>query len=317
MSSHSHDHKHDHKHDHNHGHHHHHGPTNLDGINRAFYIGIGLNLAFTAIEFIVGIKHDSLALLSDASHNLSDVASLIISLIGMKLAQKAATLTYTYGYKKASILASLINAILLMVVVIGIFKEAIERLSNPPEVPGQVIIITAIIGVVINAASAFLFSKGQKDDINIKGAFMHLMVDALVSVGVVISGFIIKYTGLNIIDPLISFGIGAIIIISTYSLLRESLKLTLDGIPREIDINETISLIKQNPKVSDVHHVHIWALSSTQNALTAHIEPEEEYSLEEVQSIKKELKHELVHHKIQHATLEFSSKNVDCCDPDC
>lgn len=305
-----------HHHDHKHGHHHHELPS-LEGINRAFYIGIGLNLAFTAIEFIVGLKHDSLALLSDASHNLSDVASLIISLIGMKLARKAATLTYTYGYKKASILASLINAILLMVVVIGIFKEAIERLANPPEVPGQVIIITAIIGVLINAASAFLFSKGQKDDINIKGAFMHLMVDALVSVGVVISGFLIKYTGLNIIDPLISFGIGAIIIVSTYSLLKESLKLTLDGIPQDIKMEIIIELIKKHPKVSDVHHVHIWALSSTQNALTAHIEPLEEYSLEEVQSIKKDLKHELEHHKIQHATLEFASRNVDCCQPNC
>ena len=311
MSSHNHDH-----HDHSHGHHHH-GPADLEGINRAFYIGIGLNLLFTVIEFVVGYSNDSLALLSDASHNLSDVASLVISLIGMKLAKKAATLTYTYGYKKASILASLINAILLMVVVIGIFKEAIERLSAPPEVPGQVIIITAIIGVIINAASAFLFSKGQKHDINVKGAFMHLMVDALVSVGVVIGGVLIKYTGLNIIDPLISFVIGGFIIISTYGLLRESLKLTLDGIPREIKMDTITQLMTDHPKVSDVHHVHIWALSSTQNALTAHIEPEEEYSLKEVQSIKKDLKHALKDHKIQHATLEFGSKNAACCDPEC
>lgn len=311
-----HDHDHHHSDKYSHGHHHH-GPADLEGINRAFYIGIGLNLLFTAIEFIVGFRNDSLALLADASHNLSDVASLIISLIGMRLAQKAATLTYTYGYKKASILASLINAILLLVVVIGIFKEAVERLSAPPEVPGQVIIITAIIGVVINGASAFLFSKGQKHDINVKGAFMHLMVDALVSVGVVISGVLIHYTGWNIIDPLISFAIGGFIILSTYGLLRESLKLTLDGIPREIDVDEIIILIKEHPKVSDVHHVHIWALSSTQNALTAHIVPTEEYTLAEVQSIKKELKHALENHKIQHATLEFGSNMVDCCDPEC
>ena len=303
---------------HNHSHdHHHHAPADLKSLNRAFYIGIGLNLLFTVIEFVVGYSNDSLALLADASHNLSDVASLIISLIGMRLAQKAATLTYTYGYKKASILASLINAILLIIVVIGIFREAIERLASPPEVPGKVIIITAIIGVFINAASAFLFSKGQKHDINVKGAFMHLMVDALVSVGVVISGVLIQYTGWNIIDPLISFVIGSVIIISTYSLLKESLKLTLDGIPRDIEKNEIIDLITDHPKVSNVHHVHIWALSSTQNALTAHVIPKEEYSLEEVQGIKNELKHDLEHHKIQHATLEFGSNNVDCCDPKC
>lgn len=304
--------------EHNHDHsHHHHGPTSLDGINRAFYIGIGLNLIFTVIEFIVGVRNDSLALLSDASHNLSDVASLIISLIGMRLAQKAATTLYTYGYKKASILASLINAVLLMVVVVGIVKEAIERLTAPPEVPGQVIIITAIIGVLINTASAFLFSKGQKDDINVKGAFMHLMVDALVSVGVVISGAVIYYTGWNIIDPIISFVIGGVIIISTYGLLKESLKLTLDGIPKEINPAEITLLLNNHPKVANVHHVHIWALSSTQNAITAHIEPREEYSLAEVQKIKKELKHSLEHHKIQHATLEFGSTEAGCCDSDC
>lgn len=306
----------DHEHNHNHGHHHH-GPTNLDGINRAFYIGIGLNLLFTVIEFIVGYHNDSLALLADASHNLSDVASLVISLIGMRLAKKAATLTYTYGYKKASILASLINAVLLMVVVIGIFREAFERLTAPPEVPGQIIIITAIIGVAINAASAFLFSKGQKHDINVKGAYLHLMVDALVSVGVVISGVVIYYTEWNIIDPLISFAIGGMIIFSTYGLLKESLKLTLDGIPQDIKMTSIIQLMMDHPKVSDVHHVHIWALSSTQNALTAHIVPEKEYSLEEVQGIKKELKHQLAHHKIQHATLEFGSTNVGCCDQNC
>ena len=312
----THHHESEHKHDHGH-HHHHHGPASLEGITRAFYIGIGLNLAFTAIEFFIGLRYDSLALLSDASHNLSDVASLVISLIGMKLAKKAATLAYTYGYKKASILASLINAVLLIVVVIGIFKEAIERLASPPEVPGQVIMITAIIGVAINTASAFLFAKGQKDDINVKGAFMHLMVDALVSVGVVIGGFIIQKTGWNIIDTIISFVIGGVIIVSTYNLLRESLKLTLDGTPQDIDIKNITALLQSHDKVCNVHHVHIWALSSTQNALTAHIIPNKDYSLEEVQTIKKELKHDLLHHKIHHATLEFGSVNVCCSDQKC
>ncbi len=298
-------------------HEHHHAPQSFEGITRVFYIGIGLNLLFTVIEFAVGLNTNSLALLSDASHNLSDVASLVISLMGMKLAQKAATAAYTYGYKKASILASLINAILLMVVVLGIVKEAFERLSAPPAVPGNVIIITAIIGVFINAISAFLFSKGQKDDINIKGAFLHLMVDALVSVGVVIGGFAINYTGWNIIDPIISFVIATVIIITTFDLLRESLKLTLDGIPKDIDNEEIIGLLKGHSEVKDVHHVHIWALSSTQNALTAHIIPKEDISLAKVQEIKNELKHQLKHHNISHATLEFGSNVIPCYDAEC
>jgi cobalt-zinc-cadmium efflux system protein len=286
----------------------------LENINRAFYIGIILNIAYTAIEFIVGYLNNSLALISDASHNLSDVASLVISLIGMKLAQKAATHTYTYGYKKASILASLINAILLVIVVFTIFKEAIDRLNSPPEIAGGVIIITALIGVAINSISAFLFFKGQKNDINIKGAFIHLMVDALVSVGVVIAGVVIHFTGWNIVDPIISFVIGGVIILSTYGLLKESLKLTLDGIPKDINFNKVKEIISENPHVKNVHHVHIWALSSTENALTAHICLESNnHSSAEIMKIKKEIKHQIEHEKINHVTLEIDS-NLDECD---
>lgn len=303
--------------DHHHHHHHDHSLSSLQGITRAFYWGIGLNLLFTLVEFYYGLQSQSLALLSDASHNLSDVASLVISLIGMRLAQKAATQAYTYGYKKASIFASLINAILLMVVVVGIIKEAIERLSAPPEVPGNVIIITACIGVFINGISAFLFAKGQKDDINIKGAFLHLMVDALVSVGVVISGLLIQKTSWYIIDPIISFIIGAVIIVSTYSLLKESIRLSLDGIPQGIDINKIKDLLLEDERVGNVHHIHIWALSSTQNALTAHIVPAEEISLKEAQELKNTLKHTLEHHKIHHATLELGSTQVNCCNSQC
>ena len=297
---------------------HHHGPSGLKNINRAFYFGILLNAVYTAIEFIVGYLNNSLAPISDASHNLSDVASLIISLIGMKLAQKAATLTYTYGYKKASILASLINAILLVIVVFSIFKEALERLNSPPEITGSVIIITALIGVAINSFSAFLFFKGQKDDINIKGAFIHLMVDALVSVGVVIAGIVIHFTGWNIVDPIISFVIGGVIILSTYGLLKESLKLTLDGIPKDIDSIKVKKIISDHPHVIDVHHVHIWALSSTENALTAHIcLDSDSYSSANVMKIKREIKHQMEQEKIQHVTLEVDS-NLDECDaPGC
>ena len=296
---------------------HNHGPSTLKNINNAFYIGILLNLLFTIIEFIVGYLNNSLSLISDATHNLSDVASLIISLIGMKLAQKAATLTYTYGYKKASILASFINSVLLFVVVFNIFKEAIERFDAPPEVGGKVIIITALIGVFINTLSAFLFYKGQKDDINIRGAFLHLLVDAIVSVGVVISGIFIYYTNWNILDIIISVIIAIVILMTTWGLFKESLKLTLDGIPKGIDLEKIKSLMNNFKGIKSVHHIHIWAISSTTNALSAHIVLDNNYSLNELMNIKSKLKHELQHKNIQHITLEVDTNLTECEEQEC
>ena len=296
---------------------HNHGPSTLENINRAFYIGIALNLLFTIIEFVVGYLNNSLALISDATHNLSDVASLVISLVAMKLAQKAANLTFTYGYKKASILASFINSVLLLVVVFTILKEAIERFNSPPEVGGKVIIITAIIGVLINTISAFLFYKGQKDDINVRGAFLHLLVDAIVSVGVVISGIIILYTNWHITDIIVSIIIAVVILVTTWGLFKESLKLTLDAIPKGIDLVNIKKIILNNDRVKDVHHVHIWALSSTINALSAHIILDKEYSIQDSMKIKAHLRHELEHHNIQHITIEIDSDTIDCDELEC
>lgn len=307
---------HSHSHTHGHDHHHHHGPSSLSNLNRAFFIGIGLNAIFTLIEFVYGYVYNSLALISDASHNLSDVASLILSLLGMKLAQKAATTSYTYGYKKASLLASLINAVLLFVVVFGIIREAIERLTSPPEVLGMGIVIVASIGVVINSISAFLFFKGQKEDINIRGAFLHLMVDALVSVGVVISGLVIAHTGWFIIDPIISFIIAATIIFTTWSLLKESVRLVLDAVPKEIDTKKVITAMEKIEGVASVHHVHIWALSSKTNALTAHILLHEN-NVDNWASVKANLRHELIHQNISHTTLEMEKTDEDCLHNDC
>ena len=301
---------------HHEGHdHHHHGPQDLSAINNAFYIGIALNTIFTIIEFVYGYIDNSLALLADASHNLSDVASLIISMIGMKLAQKAAQVSYTYGYKKASILASFINSVLLILIVFNILKEAVERFSAPPEIGGSTIIIVASIGVLINTVSAFLFFKGQKDDINIKGAFLHLMVDALVSVGVVISGVIIHYTGWNLIDPIISVIIGITILLTTWNLFRESLKLTLDGVPRGIKKEEVIQKVEKITGVDSIHHVHIWALSSSENAFTAHVVVSGEFSMKKWDELKHDIKHVLEHESIQHVTLELDGKN--CKEKDC
>lgn len=305
------------EHHHDHSHHHHHHVSDLKRINQAFYVGIGANALYTLIEFVVGIRINSLALISDASHNLSDVATLIISLLGMKLAQKGATSLYTYGYKKASILASFVNAVILCLIVIKIGIESIERFSNPPQMLGSMIMITALIGVFINGVSAFLFYKGQKDDINIKGAFLHLLVDALVSFGVIVSGITISFTGWNIIDPIISFVIAFVILFSTWSLLKESVKLILDGVPQQISNEKIQSLLENHPDIASVHHLHIWALSSSENALTAHLVLKEDVSLEAFMHIKKELKHELFHQGIQHATLEIDCLSVICDDTSC
>lgn len=290
--------------------------SSKSNITRAFIIGIGLNLLFTGVEFITGFLYNSLALISDATHNLSDVGSLVLSLIGMKLAEKAATKSYTYGYKKVTILASLINAILLVVVVFGILKEAIERFVHPPDVLGEGIIIVASIGVVINSISAYLFYKDQKSDINIKGAFIHLLVDAIVSVGVVLSGVMLIYTGWNLLDPIISIAVVIVIVISTWGLLFESIRLTLGGVPKDIDTDKITELILGINGVNDVHHVHIWAISSTTNALTAHIKVGQ--GQEKMwDQIKARIKSELVNKNIQHTTLELESDDADCETNDC
>jgi len=296
---------------------HNHTLPSIDKINRAFYIGIGLNVLYTAIEFFVGYSTNSLALIADASHNLSDVASLIISLIGMRLAQKAATFLYTYGYKKASILASLINSILLIIIVVKIFIEGIERLSSSPQVAGNIIIITALIGVLINTVSAFLFYKGQKQDINIKGAFLHLIVDAVVSLGVVISGIIIYYTNWNIIDPIISLIIGIVIIFSTWSLLKESIKLTLDGVPKDINLRKIENILLRNRFIEEIHHLHVWALSSSENALTVHVILKKNVDIQEFLIAKNEIKQDLAHENIQHSTIELDDMNQECKEIKC
>lgn len=296
---------------------HSHSVASLESINRAFYIGIGLNLVYTIIEFVMGFRINSLALISDASHNLSDVASLVISLLGLKLTQKAATYSFTYGYKKASILASFINAVLLVYIAVKIILEAIERFDAPPEMAGSMIIITATIGLIINALSAFLFYKGQKQDINVKGAFLHLLVDALVSVGVIVSGVIIHFTGWYTADVLTSLVVAVVILVSTWNLLTESVKLILDGVPQSIKVDKIRQIMESHPKVCSVHHIHIWALSSQENALTAHLVIEDSSTFEEIDQLKKEIRHTLQHEHIQHTTFEVELSKMKCKCDDC
>jgi cation diffusion facilitator family transporter len=255
-----------HEHSHQHSH-----TINAESLNKAFIIGIVLNLAFVVIEFAAGFWFNSLALLSDAGHNLSDVVSLVLALLAFRLAKIKANEHYTYGYKKSTILVSLLNAVILLVAVGAIVIESIHKLSNPAVVPGGAIAWVAGVGVLINAFTAFLFMKDKEKDLNVKGAYLHMAADALVSVGVLVAGIVISRTGWYIIDPIIGLIVAVVILISTWDLLHDSLRLTLDGVPASIDSQKVVEAIRVLPGVDDVHHIHIWAISTTENALTAHI----------------------------------------------
>ena len=294
--------------------HSHHKPD-LTTIGKAFIIGIVLNLAFVIVEFITGIATNSLALMSDAGHNLSDVATLALALFAFQIAKRKATAKYTFGFHKGTILASLANAVILLIAVGSIGWEAIQRFMQPEETKGQVISMVAGIGIVINAASAFFFFRDKDKDLNAKGAYLHLMLDALVSVGVVISGLIITYTGLKWIDPLVSILIMAVVIYSTWGLLTESLRLSLDAVPASVDPEKVRTEVLKVKGVKEIHHIHIWAMSTTKNAMTAHLVLEENTSDKQAAEIKHTVKHELEHLNIQHVTLETES--TDCHNKEC
>ncbi len=293
-----------HEHSHQHSH-----AINAESLNKAFIIGIVLNLAFVVIEFAAGFWFDSLALLSDAGHNLSDVVSLVLALLAFRLAKVKANERYTYGYKKSTILVSLLNAVILLVAVGAIVIESIHKLNNPAVVPGGAIAWVAGAGVLINAFTAFLFMKDKEKDLNVKGAYLHMAADALVSVGVLVAGIVISRTGWYIIDPIIGLIVAVVILISTWNLLHDSLRLTLDGVPTSIDSQKVVKAIRALPGVDDVHHIHIWAISTTENALTAHIVLKQPESMQEVKHL---IRHRLEDFGIGHATLEFEVPGEHC-----
>ncbi|QJG66764.1 cation diffusion facilitator family transporter [Mycoplasma phocoenae] len=288
-----------------HNHNHDNDLKNLNNISIIFYISIVLNLLFTITEYVMGYITDSLSLIADATHNFGDVGSLIIALIAHKLLQKASNKFYTYGYKRISITAALVNAIILIVLSINIGISAIERFTGTPQLVGLQIIITSAVGVVINTLSALLFWKSQKSDINIKGAFLHLLIDSLVSVSVLVSGIIIQFTGWNLIDPIMSILISVVILLSTWKLLRESFKLSLDAVPNGINVSEIESMILENQKIKYIHHLHIWALSSRVNASTVHVVLKEEIPFEDFFEIKKDIKNKMRNKNIKHITIEI------------
>lgn len=291
-------------HDHPHKHGHSHVPANFESLNKRFYIGIGLNFLFVLVEAVFGFLNHSLALLSDAGHNLSDVVSLLLSLAAFKLLKKKPSEQYTYGYRRATILASLTNAVILLLAVGFIIYEAVGRFSHPEPLQGKAVAIVAAVGIIINGLTAWLFMKDQKKDLNVKGAYLHMLADALVSAGVVIGGLIIMRTNWFWLDSVLSVIIGIVILFSTWSLLTQSLKLSMDGVPENISIPKIQQEILKHHAVQEVNHLHIWALSTTENALTAHIRLKADIKISETEAIKSEISHILEHQNIQHCTLE-------------
>ena len=294
-------------------HEHHHVDADNGQMRKILWAAIILNLLFVGVEAGVGLWQDSLSLLSDAGHNLSDVFSLVLVMIGLHLVKVHSNEHYTYGYKKSTILISLANAILLLVAVGVIIAESVHKLRYPAAIDGTVISWTAGVGILINGLTTVLLMRGQKGDLNIRGAFLHMAADTLVSIGVVISGIIITYTGWFIIDPIIGIAIAVVILISTWELLRDSMRLALDGVPEGIEVEEVMQAMQEVDHVCDVHHLHVWAMSTTENALTAHVVVDDEH---EAAGVRKALKEALRDKGITHATIEIENGD-GCCDKEC
>lgn len=247
---------------------HHHVPASF---GRAFAIGTALNLGFVAVEVAFGLLSDSVALLADAGHNASDVLGLLVAWGGATLARRPATARYTYGYKSSSILAALFNAMLLFVAVGAIAWEAARRLADPPPVAPGTMIWVAAIGILVNGATAMLFMRGSHGDLNVRGAFLHMLADAVVSAGVVVAGVLIGWTGFAWIDPVTSLVIVAVILWGSWRLFRDSLVLAMQGVPRAIEPDRVAAFLASRPGVARIHDLHIWPMSTTEVALTAHL----------------------------------------------
>ncbi|MGJ5179429.1 cation diffusion facilitator family transporter [Bradyrhizobium oligotrophicum] len=271
--SHSHHHGHDHSHDHGHSHAHSHaGHSHAPaGFGAAFAIGVSLNTAFVIAELVFGYAAHSLALISDAVHNLSDVMSLLLAWGALWLSGRRPTDRHTYGYRRASILAALINAGLLLLVVGGIAVEAFDRLRNPGEVAGATVLWVAALGIVINGATALLFMRGRDSDLNIRGAYLHMAADAAVSFGVVVAAAITIWTGWLWVDPVVSLIIALVVLLSGWELARDSVNLALDAVPRDIALPAVRDYLAALDGVSEVHDLHIWAMSTNETALTVHL----------------------------------------------
>ena len=302
-------------HEHTHDHAgHHHGSVVLTSINRSLIIGAVLNASYVLVEFIMGFRYNSLALIADAGHNLSDVASLLLSLLAFRLARVRQTPSFTYGYRKSTVLASLTNAVILLITIGAILLESIQRFRHPEPVAGGSVAWVAGIGILVNSASALLFFRDKEHDLNVKGAYLHMAADALVSLSVVIAGIVISYTGWVWLDPIIGILVAVVIMGSTWRLLTDSLRLSMDGVPTGIDLTAVQADLRAVAGVQDVHHVHVWAMSTSENALTAHLVLKSGLTDKQVAALKHDARHRLEHQKISHATLETETVAQDDCE---
>jgi len=315
MAAHDHSHSHSHGHSHAHGHSHDHTPK-IDNLNAAFIIGIILNSVFVIIEVIAGLSIHSLSLLTDAGHNLSDVAGLALALLAFKLTKVSSNNKYTYGYKRSTIIVSFFNAVILFASVGLIVYEAIIRFVHPAVVQGGIMAAVALIGIGVNAFTAWLFVKGKDGDLNIKATYLHMAMDAIVSFGVVISGVIIYFTHWYPLDSIVSIIIAIVILRGTWSLLNDSLRLEMDGVPKEMNLEKIKTELMKAKGVVDVHHMHVWALSTTENALTAHLVVDPAH-ISLFDTIKHDLRHRLEHLDISHSTFEPEFADEKCQQQDC
>jgi cobalt-zinc-cadmium efflux system protein len=298
-------HHHDHSHAHGHAGHSH-AP---DSFGFAFAIGVVLNAGFVAAEVIFGYAANSLALISDAVHNFSDVIALLLAWAAVWLARKRPTQQHTYGYRRASILAALVNAGLLLIAVGGIAVEAINRIREPADVAGWTVVLVATLGIVVNGGTALLFMRGRHGDLNIRGAYLHMAADAGVSLGVVVAAFAIMLTGWQWVDPAISLCIAAVVLASGWGLAWDSVNLALDGVPKGIELADVKIYLNQLQGVTEVHDLHIWAMSTNETALTAHLVRPGGYEDSFLHGVCEELSHRF---NIQHATLQIEAGSDVC-----
>ena len=314
---HDHDHKHDHGHDHSHGHHHHHVEIKSeDDISKAFVIGGVLNLVFVAFELAVGFLTGSVSLIADAVHNFSDVVALFLSWIGFKLNKSKPSPHFTYGLKKVSLVITFVNSITLIASLFYILYEAYNRFISPQPIAENKVILVAGLGIAVNFFSAFLFRKNQHD-VNVKGAYLHLMMDAFISLGVVVAGIGIKYTGWTILDPIAACLIVIFIAKGTILLLRESFVLLVGGVPLSIDTAKVKQQILSYKEIAEIHDFHIWSLSSSDVALTAHVKMKDKKHPGDLflREVSKSLREKF---RISHVTIQIEIGDSDAhCDVEC
>ena len=288
---------------------HNHSHSHDMNIGNAFKIGISINIVFIVVEAAYGFLSNSMALVADAGHNLSDVLALVFSWIAVILSQRKPTLKFTYGFRRSTILIALLNTILLLAAVAFIVWETIQRLGKPLEINSNSVITVAAIGIAVNGFTAWLFMKGKKHDLNIRSAFVHFIADALVSLGVVVAGIIMAFTGIVWVDSLVSFAIIAVILYSSYHLLIDSVNLALDAVPENVNIQAVRDYLKSLPEVSDIHDLHIWALSTTDAALTVHLATNTQTDVTFITNVQHQLHQQF---DIEHATIQVEYGKADC-----